>query len=793
MPALCSAEPPPPPAQASSSLALLSPANPPAPRTNDSGPTPMANGGPSTPFSRDRQYIPSSYHDRESIFFYLVIIKLADSTPLLPSSSSRSLALPVPPPLRPNSSASFFWPLRFSSSHGLVPLAPCSPDRPCTAGLSTSNNAPEKHRHTHPGLGRPARSLRLHCNAVMVHAGDPNTTPPTPSSPPGMTTSKSSKSSSFQSTHSDDSPALGDIGHFEDIGLDDDSATLKSPHQPNGSHRRPSPSPGRTLASSKRAPTPRSSFPNLRSTLHSTNPRSTSLTVLTDPSRPVSPGRRSLSNHSTSSLPLSGRRRSPSPSIASNPRGPSFPPRPRRGSWQSNHRKSFAELEHECDEDEGDDIPDGLILDNVPISPRPPSERPASRPPSVSPSPDRAPKERVRSVGNGTPPVAQAQGSLKSPTWKSDTVAAERSALNPLKSRAHSWNSALAGLSAEAKALTEKLEQHADEEEERSRRPSASSRPNTWNSTQRSADYALDRKERGKSTPELPPLRRTHVMIDPLPVSKEKEAVLSRTRPSWLPPKDPAEERRHLRQYEKMMAASAKADERREAARRSKAELRDTSVDGSMQVWENDIIPRWNDAIRERRTRELWWRGVPPRSRGLVWLQAIGNELGLSESSFETALERAKELEARVKQDKGGAEDVRKAQWFEQIRHEAAHGTWKDLCIFDVEGPLHRGLVDVLMAYAMYRSDIGYVSGCNVSTTSCGVPSTPPLTFSFRLLQLCSFSTFQVLPQPSLLSPTPLTVRFPCRSIPVMPGPSSQRTISFSKSWQKSRVTSTTT
>lgn len=204
-------------------------------------------------------------------------------------------------------------------------------------------------------------------------------------------------------------------------------------------------------------------------------------------------------------------------------------------------------------------------------------------------------------------------------------------------------------------------------------------------------------------------------MIDPLPVSKEKEAVLSRTRPSWLPPKNPAEERRHLKEYQKMMAASAKADERREAARRSRTELKDTTADDYMQTWEQDIIPRWNDAIRERKTRELWWAGVPPRSRGLVWLQAIGNELGLSESSFDTALERAKELEARVASDRGSAEDLRKAQWFQQIRKDASHNTWRDLRVFDIEGPLHSNLVDVLTAYAMYRNDIGYVSGSHVS------------------------------------------------------------------------------
>ncbi|UNI17055.1 hypothetical protein JDV02_003435 [Purpureocillium takamizusanense] len=530
-----------------------------------------------------------------------------------------------------------------------------------------------------------------------------------PGSPPGMTASKSSKSSSFHSLNSDDGSVLADISHFEDIGLDDDNSTLKSPSHVSV-RRGPSPTApsARQLAANKRpVPRPRRSFPNLHNSLYASNPRSTSTSGLTDP--------RSLiltKGHSTASLPIARRHRSSSPGLALGARDPNFLPRPRRGSWQANRdRKTPQQLEYECDEDDGDDIPDGIFLDNVPISPRPVSERPPSRAPSLSPSPERAPKERVRSVGNGTPPVAQAQGCLRPASWRADGL--DKPPPSPLKNRALSWNAAHAELSAEARALTEKLEEHADEiVEQYARRPSATGRPNTWNSSQPPVDYFYDKKERVKSsTPELPPLRRTNIMVDPLPISKEKEAVLSRTRPSWLPPKDPAEERRHLREYQRMVAASAKADERREAARRSKVESRDNNAASSMQIWENDIIPRWNEAIRERRTRDMWWKGIAPRSRGQVWAQAIGNELGLTEASFKTALARANELEVRVKADRGDPEDLKRAKWFTQIRKDAGERTWRDLRIFEVSGPLHQALVDVLSAYAMYRNDIGYVSG----------------------------------------------------------------------------------
>jgi hypothetical protein len=60
---------------------------------------------------------------------------------------------------------------------------------------------------------------------------------------------------------------------------------------------------------------------------------------------------------------------------------------------------------------------------------------------------------------------------------------------------------------------------------------------------------------------ELPPLRKGDPLIDPLGISKEKEKVLSRTRPSWLPPKDPKEEKKHLKQYQLMMAHAEAAGE----------------------------------------------------------------------------------------------------------------------------------------------------------------------------------------------------------------------------------------
>lgn len=594
--------------------------------------------------------------------------------------------------------------------------------------------------------GWPCHLSALHLLArdvaatMMIHERSFDRPVASPVSTSTLCTSRDSKSSPFQSatTGGDDASVIEDAGHFEDIGLDDDHAVLK--YTPFHGARRASPSPGprsrpgsshgpptRNLAGNgaSRPLKPRRSFPNIYANGHAhiSDPRSTNLSVLTDP-RPLSPsGRRKNCNQSTPALPLLSRRRSPSPAQSLLARDPNIPTKLRRESWQTNSdRKSLVQLEQQVEDDEDDDIPNGLVLDNVPISPRPARDRPpsrtSSRAASASASPERPQKERMRSIGNGTPPVAQAQGSLRSPYWRAigQTPKAPRS---PLKARALSWNAAHLELSPETRDLTEKLEEHAAGLEQieawRARRPSATARPNTWDSSRPSADYHFDKKERVKSTPELPPLRRSNIMIDPLPVSKEKEAVLSRTRPSWLPPKDPAEERRHLREYQKMMAASAKADERREAARRTKTECKDSTAESMMSVWEKEVIPRWRDALRETRTREMWWRGIPPRSRGTVWAHALGNDLGLTGASYHAALSRATDLQLRVKEGRGDAEDVRRCNWFGDIRSDVSKKTWTDLRIFQQEGPLHQSLVDVLSAYAMYRSDIGHVCGCNVS------------------------------------------------------------------------------
>lgn len=393
----------------------------------------------------------------------------------------------------------------------------------------------------------------------------------------------------------------------------------------------------------------------------------------------------------------SRRNRSVSPTVPLSQKIPlALAPHPRRFTWQVNkERKTTEELERECDENDGSEVPDECFLENVPISPQLLSQQKLSI--KVSPtSPEQRHSAKAKPLGNGTSPQPAEQGELRSPRLGGSRASNLSSSTNldHFKLRTKSWSSAMSDLNREAKQLTEALAQH--------QREVGSQSP-------------LKKTEAKPTLAELPPLRKTDIMIDPLPISREKEAVLSRTRPSWLPPKDPVEEKRHLKEYQKMMNCSMEADRRKDALRREKLACRDASAKSLSRTWEDHVLPNWEFAIRQKQTRELWWKGISPRSRGSVWMKAIGNDLKLSDTSFTAALGRAQALQTSIANgERLTPEEEEKKLDLDRIETDV-NNTFPELKIFQSDGPLHTSLLDILRAYIMYRSDVGYVYGTSTS------------------------------------------------------------------------------
>ena len=425
-----------------------------------------------------------------------------------------------------------------------------------------------------------------------------------PGSPPGLTGSKSSTSSSFHSSSLSGGDAiLSDISHFEDIGLEEEHRSVNN-QKLYGMDKplRPLPRPVsangaignaisvttmRDLTNAGNKP----SYPRIQGPSKGYN-ASHPLSLLNGVGPPMRRGLRSPSTPSLAITAMSNRNRSrsPSPNILSHspkpllspasPRRPGLAPLPsaknlpvRRGSWQPS-RKSIKELENEYD-DLDEDLPEDASLWNVPLSPRPPTERTPITPaisPRASPrtSPERPSTLRTSTGAPSTktpltaPPLnasSPLSHSLDSPPtspkkpralMRGASTGAIPDNIGFSSGRTKSWNAALSELSEEAKSLTEVFENHAilseQKQEEAVQNGSTTPRP------------SMERLARAKtSNIELPPLRMNNVMIDPLPVSKEKEKVLSRTRPSWLPPKSQKEERKHLKEYQRMMEFSLEA------------------------------------------------------------------------------------------------------------------------------------------------------------------------------------------------------------------------------------------
>jgi hypothetical protein len=87
--------------------------------------------------------------------------------------------------------------------------------------------------------------------------------------------------------------------------------------------------------------------------------------------------------------------------------------------------------------------------------------------------------------------------------------------------------------------------------------------------------------------------------------------------------------------------------------------------------------------------RKMWWNGIPPRLRGPVWTQAIGNDLEVSATTYSIALEKARAHSDRHAHIISGTNDV-----------------WPDLKMFAVNQPMHDDLINICLAYSTYRPDI---------------------------------------------------------------------------------------
>ncbi|KAI0318992.1 rab-GTPase-TBC domain-containing protein [Amylostereum chailletii] len=225
---------------------------------------------------------------------------------------------------------------------------------------------------------------------------------------------------------------------------------------------------------------------------------------------------------------------------------------------------------------------------------------------------------------------------------------------------------------------------------------------------------------RAKSTSSLPlhSAQPTSTVVQPPPLPRASsghkpsrssgpsifEKVVSKTRPSFLPPKPRNEDMKHMADWERMMKQSRAAEEKRRKALQERRLARELKVEESLHIWEKEIVPNWKGVRENPALRRLWWAGIPTRLRATLWERAVGNPLALSKDTYRVCVARAKRAIA------AGTFPTTTLSLLE----DDVRSTLPSLHIFHPEtGPMYEDLKEMLYAWVVSRSDegLGYIRG----------------------------------------------------------------------------------
>lgn len=151
-------------------------------------------------------------------------------------------------------------------------------------------------------------------------------------------------------------------------------------------------------------------------------------------------------------------------------------------------------------------------------------------------------------------------------------------------------------------------------------------------------------------------------------------------------------------------------------------------------VWQAEILPHWEAARPQPRTRMLWWEGVPPTVRTQLWRLAIGEQAGYS---YEAARAEARPV------DRAAAADRVRREISIPMRGGAAPapGVPADFNLFTAEdSPMHGALLALLAALEAAARGGGPRMGEHASLLAAALLLylEPPAAFGCMCATLCS-------------------------------------------------------
>lgn len=197
--------------------------------------------------------------------------------------------------------------------------------------------------------------------------------------------------------------------------------------------------------------------------------------------------------------------------------------------------------------------------------------------------------------------------------------------------------------------------------------------------------------------------------------------LIFENRPSNLPTKSPDEELNHRTQYEQLIKDVKKKglnDVKQNKKNLIKKKKDEERMLNSIKIWQNEVIPKFEELRHTKKVKELWNDGLPSNLRSKIWRLAIGNHLNLDDQSYEKYL--AKWYDSTLDQkdeDKLKNNDrivnclSKGSDEIELIKLDVSR-TFPTLKLFQKGAPFHDTLLKLAGTWCIsYRPDVGYIQG----------------------------------------------------------------------------------
>lgn len=163
----------------------------------------------------------------------------------------------------------------------------------------------------------------------------------------------------------------------------------------------------------------------------------------------------------------------------------------------------------------------------------------------------------------------------------------------------------------------------------------------------------------------------------------------SLTRPENLPPKDPEEERKHLKEYEKLLKDAAVAEKKKQQKREEEAYKRAQQTKADLNTWNSWLAKGSKSSL----SSDLKWRGLPDKVRPTIWNLKLGSKAG----SKDSISNRLPPFQMR-----------HNFNYIEKEIIEDSERIWPECAIFGKGRPFHEPLIYVMQQFMSIRKEVPY-------------------------------------------------------------------------------------